>query len=237
MRIPYPYADDVLLRGNSATLRHLDINIGKDTAKVLNNMQHLDNKHKNLKVVIGDNDNCLQLVAEATRNKFINNLVGAAQSLKLDGIMSVDYWIAAAPIRGFKCLQVLDISWSYFAFFDVLCLLRVLPNLVKLSSSFDKLGSELQDIDAEDLPDHITSTHCRVGESLQVLSLRRFDKLIHPVVPEYVILLALVCPKLRRIELRPDGISEFQSKVAEALQSGPHSKYTSELNRLLRAIY
>ncbi|KAJ1924531.1 hypothetical protein LPJ71_000489, partial [Coemansia sp. S17] len=59
--------------------------------------------------------------------------------------------------------------------------------------------------------------------------------LVQSVVPEYLLLLVLVCPKLCRVELAPEAISDFQTKVNEALGKEPYSKYLSQLNRLLHA--
>ncbi|KAJ2051904.1 hypothetical protein GGI08_005150 [Coemansia sp. S2] len=120
---------------------------------------------------------------------------------------------------------------------NVLRLLKVLPSLIKIACGFDSLGSELEDIAANDLPNYIVSTYCNTGKNLQTISNQGIGGQMRPVVPEYVILLALVCPKLRRIDLTPNTISDFQGKVAEALQSSPYSKYSSQLNHLLHAAY
>ncbi|KAJ2247465.1 hypothetical protein GGI13_005030 [Coemansia sp. RSA 455] len=118
------------------------------------------------------------------------------------------------------------------AFLDVLRLLKVLPNLVKIGCGIDRLGSELEDIAAEDLPDHVVSTYGNTGKNLQVITEVWIQEMTHPVAPEYAMLMALACPKLRRIEMALKNISDFQTKVVETLGKEPYSKYASELNRL-----
>ncbi|KAJ2323867.1 hypothetical protein GGH92_010807, partial [Coemansia sp. RSA 2673] len=57
------------------------------------------------------------------------------------------------------------------ALLDVLRLLKVLPNLVKIGCGIDRLGPELQDIATEDLPDHVASMYGKAGKNLQVIAL------------------------------------------------------------------
>ncbi|KAJ2097337.1 hypothetical protein GGI16_004587 [Coemansia sp. S142-1] len=237
--IPYLYTDDVLFRGNSASLKGLVINIDQNTVNVLNRNQVFRNNYKNLKVIIEKTypDEDLTLISDADMNKFFSSLVGTARTLKLASEVSFNYLIAAAPPNGFEYLQALCITKDNMALFDVLRLLKALPSLIKIACGFDSLGSELENIAANDLPNYITSTYCNTGKNLQIISNQGIGGLVRPVVTEYVILLALVCPKLRRVDLTPDGISDFQGKVAKALQSIPYSKYTSELDRLLCAVY
>ncbi|KAJ2395611.1 hypothetical protein GGF41_008728, partial [Coemansia sp. RSA 2531] len=132
---------------------------------------------------------------------------------------------------------VLEVRFISMALLDVLRLLKVLPNLVKIGCGIDRLGPELQDIATEDLPDHVASMYGKAGKNLQVIALVWVREMTYSVAPEYAMLMALVCPKLRRIELALKNISDFRTKVAETLGKEPYSKYTSELNRLLHAAY
>ncbi|KAJ2086432.1 hypothetical protein GGI09_006694, partial [Coemansia sp. S100] len=68
--IPYLYTDDVLFRGNSASLKGLVINIDQNTVNVLNRNQVFRNNYKNLKVIIEKTypDEDLTLISDADMN-------------------------------------------------------------------------------------------------------------------------------------------------------------------------
>ncbi|KAJ2040495.1 hypothetical protein H4S03_000974, partial [Coemansia sp. S3946] len=57
----YPFTDDIIFRGNSATLEYLEFLIDKDTVNMLNSARVFENKHKVLRNLIvakiSDNDN------------------------------------------------------------------------------------------------------------------------------------------------------------------------------------
>ncbi|KAJ2431925.1 hypothetical protein GGF41_000308, partial [Coemansia sp. RSA 2531] len=240
IRMPFPFNDDVLFRGNSATLKSLTIPMDNNAVNVIKRTGVLGNQSKDMKVTINQSyhNDALSLVSDDDINLFIGNLVGAAQSLILDNVISVNRFVVSAPlIRGFEQLRELSITKVGLTFFGVISLLKVLPNLMKLGCSFKDLGSELDGISSEELPDHITSTYSRAGKNLQFFSLMSSCGLVQSVVPEYLLLLVLVCPKLCRVELAPEAISDFQTKVNEALGKEPYSKYPSQLNRLLHATY
>ncbi|KAJ2839246.1 hypothetical protein FBU31_000737 [Coemansia sp. 'formosensis'] len=113
----------------------------------------------------------------------------------------------------------------------------MLPNLVKIGCGIDVVGPELADIADEDLPDHIASTYRTVGKNLQIWRPQGTGRQQFRTIPEYAMLMALVCPKLCRVEVTPNIISDFQTRVYEELQSGPFSEYASQLEHLLQAAY
>ncbi|KAJ2343080.1 hypothetical protein GGH92_005086, partial [Coemansia sp. RSA 2673] len=173
LEITYPYTDDVLLRGNSATLRHLGIKIDKNTVNVLSKCQVFISKYKNRVVHISKSSQPdeLALVSDADMDRFICNLVGAAQMLSLTSWMPVSRLVVVAPpAHGFMCLKALEVRLIDLTLFDILRLLKVLPNLVKLTCGFGSLGSELEDIAAKDLPNYVASTFSNTGKNLQIIS-------------------------------------------------------------------
>ncbi|KAJ1897019.1 hypothetical protein LPJ71_006437, partial [Coemansia sp. S17] len=47
-----------------------------------------------------------------------------------------------------------------------------------------------------------------------------------------VILLALACPKFRRIDLLSNFVSDYHTKMAEALLNDKYSKYASRISKV-----
>ncbi|KAJ1904053.1 hypothetical protein LPJ71_004967, partial [Coemansia sp. S17] len=85
-------------------------------------------------------------------------------------------------------------------------------------------------LENDDLPDHIVSTYCDVGSKLEVWEMTSFDSRYETNTIDYILLLALVCPNLRRVELVPKSVPDYRNKITEALESDPYSKYASQLS-------
>ncbi|KAJ2870835.1 hypothetical protein GGH93_005281, partial [Coemansia aciculifera] len=134
---------------------------------------------------------------------------------------------------GFKSIQEFG-SWSDpWSFYDVLCLLKAFPAMTKFTGAIRSLGSELEDMDAEELPNHVVSTFGNVGKELQVWERDSFYSLTSADALVHVMLLALMCPKLHSITIDSHDIPVYNASIAKALEDGPFSKYASQLNRLI----
>ncbi|KAJ1907898.1 hypothetical protein LPJ71_003982, partial [Coemansia sp. S17] len=131
---------------------------------------------------------------------------------------------------------VLNMHLDNPSFFNILSLVKALPALVDLNSSINGLGPELENIAIEELPDHIASTYSDTGKNLQAWEINNFVNQEFSLFIDLVLLLALACPKLRVIKSKPKALKSYSVKVANALESGPYSKYATELNRMINAV-
>ncbi|KAJ1891138.1 hypothetical protein LPJ71_007760 [Coemansia sp. S17] len=235
---PFPFDDDVLFRDNSATLERLNFSLDYDTVIMLNKSRVFENKHKVLRHVLvqanfarGGRD--LSLVPEADMSKFLNNLVSAAKRLTVLTLELAQACITASQHgQGFQNIKSFDLSIDSLSLFDVLSLLRVLPALETIRSEISGLGPELENISADELPDYVASTYCDVGKNLQVWDMDTFTGSRAATFINYILLLALVCPKLRRVEPSSNNAGDYHLRLAIALDSGPYSKYATRLNKL-----
>ncbi|KAJ2429555.1 hypothetical protein GGF41_001137 [Coemansia sp. RSA 2531] len=167
-------------------------------------------------------------------NKFLNNLVCTAKRLTaLETGIAMAYITAAQHGQGFQNIKVFEVCRYGLSVYDTLGLLKVLPALVELRCSTVRLGSELENISSEELPDRIASTYNNVGRNLQVWRLNSHRCQYAPATIDYILLLALVCPNIWRIQLRLDTIQNYHTKLASALNSQRFSKYAPQLNRVL----
>ncbi|KAJ2729222.1 hypothetical protein IW152_005698, partial [Coemansia sp. BCRC 34962] len=129
-----------------------------------------------------------------------------------------------------------DMLGSPMSFFDVLCLLKALPALVNLRGRIICFGSELEGIPDNELPDHIASAYSGVGSNLQAWLVHRLDRRYISATIEFMLLLALVCPKLWRIQLQRGFLQDVVSKFAHVLNSPPYCKYVSELKWVVNSL-
>ncbi|KAJ2045429.1 hypothetical protein GGI08_006820, partial [Coemansia sp. S2] len=234
INMPYPFADEVLLRGNRATLRSLSLRLDRTTVAMLNSNRVFEEKHNNFKVSISKDirANDIHLVSKVDMNQFIGNMVGSAQSLELYHMIPFNELIAAAPqVHGFKHLQNLYADWLELSVFDMLCLFKAAPALVKITCGIFNLGTELESIASGDLPDYIASTYGNTGKHFQVWNKSSYKGTGCKDTIEPVILLALACPKFCRIEMSSGFVSDYRTRMAEALLSDKYSKYASRVSK------
>ncbi|KAJ1905045.1 hypothetical protein LPJ71_004668, partial [Coemansia sp. S17] len=132
--------------------------------------------------------------------------------------------------QGFQNIRVLETTFKEMSLSYVLCILQALPAITRLRSGINGVGHTLVQLENDDLPDHIVSTYCDVGSKLEVWEMTSFDSRYETDTIDYILLLALVCPNLRRVELVPKSVPDYRNKITEALESDPYSKYASQLS-------
>ncbi|KAJ2037782.1 hypothetical protein H4S04_002094 [Coemansia sp. S16] len=121
--------------------------------------------------------------------------------------------------------------------FNVLSILEALPSITRLRSGINGMDYRLAYYTADELPDHIVSTYGNAGSKLEVWEMTSFDIRFETEAIAYILLLALVCPNLYRVEVLPKSVPDYHEKITKALESGPYSKYASQLSRVFNIIY
>ncbi|KAJ2058480.1 hypothetical protein GGI08_003423, partial [Coemansia sp. S2] len=172
-----------------------------------------------------------------TMHKLICNLATNARKLALS---------CETPVSGlidlthsscrFENIQELAISDSKSSVCDILRLLKTLPVLCELECNIDDLDSGFKSLTDDDLPDHVASNFGNAGKHLHTWLLPHVRGKRSMKVTDYVMLLAIACPRLKSVETLCVDIRSYHTRVTEASQSGPFSKYASRLNRLLDGI-
>ncbi|KAJ2030702.1 hypothetical protein H4S03_006939 [Coemansia sp. S3946] len=171
-------------------------------------------------------------VGDFVLSKSLKNLIDSARILNLIADCYVKNLVASYG-REFEHIKVLDMGLTQLTLFDTMRLLRALPNLVKLSCGIGKLGSELSNIPSKELPDHMVTTYRAVGNRLYNLntSLEKGISVIEAA--DFVMLLTLVCPRLRRVGSSHAAPPAYYARITKALNRKPFSKYASQLQHLL----
>ncbi|KAJ2018477.1 hypothetical protein IWW57_005226, partial [Coemansia sp. S610] len=223
----YPFYDDVLLRGNSATLEYLNFRLEHDTITMLHQRRVFESKQKVLRHVFvrGDaNNRNLSLVAEATMSRFLSSLASAAKKLSLSDPELISACIIAAQHgQGFQSVRMFVADGVNMALAEVFRLLKALPVLTSFSGAISGLGSELERVSVEELPDYVASTYGNVGKKLQIWSINSFIGHDGALFTDCALLLALACPKLDRVKNIGNTAQNHRASVSKALESKPYS--------------
>ncbi|KAJ2023726.1 hypothetical protein GGI06_001297 [Coemansia sp. S85] len=233
----YPFADDVLFRGNSATLEYLNIPMNWGVISMLHKKGVFECDRKALKAAIvreADDHEDISRVSDTTMSKFLHCFACHAQYLSLPP--SLLNYISITESRhknSFKNVQVLNMVSRVLSFYEILCLLETFPVLTKLQCGIAGLGPEFQHLSDEEVPDHIVANYGNTGKNLVIWCMNGYGEQSSKRLLEYTMLLALVCPRFCRADVYLGMIPDYNKCLAAALKSGPYSKYALQLSRLI----
>ncbi|KAJ2837813.1 hypothetical protein FBU31_001064 [Coemansia sp. 'formosensis'] len=237
----YTFADNVLFRGNSSTLQHLIMYIDEDIVTKLNECKALENKHKALHSVVIDEtgrDTNLSRVPESQLQEYFGNLLDTAHALKLESRYIVRELIGAMQ-NGCELnfIQKLHVKDSSLSLYGIMCLVKGLPALGMISCSIYGLDSEFEFIPAKELPNHIATTFENAGKNLHTWKLLNQTRSAFKNIAEYIVLLGLACPNLRRVMSRPCDAARYNAYIAKTIQREPYKKYAAQLTHLHNVAY
>ncbi|KAJ2052717.1 hypothetical protein GGI08_003491 [Coemansia sp. S2] len=235
----YVFADDVMFRGNSNTLEHLEFHVDEVMMDTMINSEEFKNVGKFLmKVVIVDyHDSLLHTNApQADATTLLSKLAGNALILGMSSEIMVNGLLATNPrTHEFKDIQLLNAMSVGLSVFQIMNLLKILPALKKLCCASGGLGRELTNIAYNELPDHILSKYSNIGKHFYKLQISSPEVSTRYAAAEFIMTLALACPKLCRITSFDPAAPNYRLGISEILESdGPYSKYAPRFRRLLK---
>ncbi|KAJ2337003.1 hypothetical protein GGI00_000505 [Coemansia sp. RSA 2681] len=240
LRTPFFLGDDVLFRGNNATLEYLYFKVDAESMTMLCNSQAFGKGFSNLRNIVVEasyGSGSLRLVPERIVSDFLCKLAHSAHRMELRAAIPFAGLLTSTSCRPhFAHIRSLDLFNRPLSLYEMLNMLMSLPVLKNLSSEIGNLGSQFDHIPHDELPDHIASTYLDAGKHLKCWALPCGNRRGISVA-EYVMLVALACPRLRQIESLNVDTRSYHSRVTEATRSGPYSKYASRLIRLLDGIF
>ncbi|KAJ2741296.1 hypothetical protein GGI20_005285 [Coemansia sp. BCRC 34301] len=235
----YPFGDDVLFRGNSATLQYMEVVADPVFITTLNKHEVFSaGKYRNLRHLAFNqvvNDYVDTTVPTPMMAKFLSKLAGPAQTLQLDIDIDAEALLAMTAVDGqsFCNLQILKAASVHLSLFNIFSLLKAQPALTRLDCQIGGMGFELDHIAPEDLPDYVVSNYSNVGKHFQMWRTGFKSSSNYNRVSVYAMLVALVCPNFTRIESPYTSDSEYCNDVSKALRTGAFSKYAQRLGKLL----
>ncbi|KAJ2690565.1 hypothetical protein IWW39_000659 [Coemansia spiralis] len=237
----YPFANDVLFRGNAATLEYLEFKVDPHIVDIINRSQELDGKHSVLRHVIVHrcyNSEEQFNTSEVDKHRFIGILARVAKRLVVSAPMFTG--IPAEAVQhgySFMNIQAYDTGFYTLSLFTTLSLFKALPSLVNLKGGIGGLGEELEHMASAELPDYVATEYGPLKTKMKVWAIGACSSQGKTNVVDYILLLALVCPELYRIEGLSGALSGNPDAIAKALSGDVYGKYESHLNWLLRCAH
>ncbi|KAJ2889491.1 hypothetical protein GGI21_006552, partial [Coemansia aciculifera] len=107
------------------------------------------------------------------------------------------------------------------------------PALTMLDCAISDMGSELDHVAPENLPDYIVANYSGIGKHFQTWRAGFNTSSNYSRVSVYAMLLAMVCPKFTKVESPYTSHSDYCDDVSKALRTGAFNKYALRLGKLL----
>ncbi|PIA16176.1 hypothetical protein COEREDRAFT_87147 [Coemansia reversa NRRL 1564] len=247
--IVYPFNDDILFRGNSATLEYLCITPDLDMVNMLNKYRvFAEQKHTRLRHIIVNNQfNSEHLITEDALMQLANaiarvtyNASSAVESITMHN-SSAGEKLVAAMIQSMHMtfLKQLHIESSRLSLTDIVNLLQALPRLVELHCMCDGIGEESAGVPVKQLADYMYHNYYPLSTSF------KYWKIVHDYktplsgdksIGDMVIcslLVSVVCPNFKYPHISEIFRLRFNNTIKQAIAYNPADKLVKNMKALI----
>ncbi|KAJ2461379.1 hypothetical protein GGF42_000228 [Coemansia sp. RSA 2424] len=234
----YPFGDDTLFRGNATTLERLTMRLDASTVAMLRRCNaFMAGSHPKLRHVNVSYDDGLIPGTFATAEESV------LFALSIGPRASVRELSCAAPteapatalvhLGNYANIQILTLARIRLEVWDVIALIKSLPLLTDLHSSYPHLEALPTGVTQDELPAYVCSRYAPASKRLRCIHL---DKNWYGIGTEFVLpvlLLALACPSFDFAVL-PRGVRvSFMEEMERTIASNSFKQYAPRLQRLL----
>ncbi|KAJ2061211.1 hypothetical protein GGI17_003246 [Coemansia sp. S146] len=236
----YPFGDDVLFRGNSATLEYLSLALYQETVAILSaHCVFTPISHPHLQCV-----NIIPL-SSGTRNDFatpiayleyVMSISPGASVRQIADMRSIRNAIipALSVLGNYACIQVLSLPYTELSLWDTISLIKSLPLLSDLATKNSNLGELPLGVSTPDLPEYVRSNYAPMGKRLRCWHISYFWSYDTVEVVTVALLLALACPNFDYAVVDDYNLKEtFMKVMREKIDEPGFSQDAPRLRRLI----
>ncbi|KAJ2071456.1 hypothetical protein GGH13_003340 [Coemansia sp. S155-1] len=233
----YPFGDDTPFRGNADTLEYLSMALYSRVIGILKERQvFTHDSHPKLQ--------CVSLMLFQTRTRaMLDTDVPYMQTALSIGpnacvrhfehdIDSSELQFVIPSLDGYTCIQVLSLSSMSMDLWDVMALVKALPNLTDLHTIFAKPRTWPSGISDQNLPAYVIANYAPIGERFRCWRAELYDADVKVAV-KYMLLLALVCPNFDYAAVLSGDRELFMAHMKKIISSNGYRQHATRLRRLL----
>ncbi|KAJ2066515.1 hypothetical protein GGI03_001244 [Coemansia sp. RSA 2337] len=238
IRMDYPFGDDMLFRGNSATLEYLDLQLFPALIdRVKHHKVFTPVSHPRLWCVKIHQMDDFKLPNFETAEEYVRFALSVGPHAQVRMIDDLPYNADLIPIPplfdGFTDIRTLSLSNTCPAFWDVVSLITRLPNLSYLCTNSPRFGWMPSGVTVRKLPAFVISKYAPMSERFRRWHFDYEYNCKPSEIARCVLLLALVCPNFDFINphyYRHPWLMSHMKRVAGLQGFKDHTK------RLLRLL-
>ncbi|KAJ2110903.1 hypothetical protein GGI16_000093 [Coemansia sp. S142-1] len=238
LRLPYLFGDDVVFRGNAATLVYLDMEMDLPLMTIFKTHDVFTlASHPKLHCVIIDSLECRTTLDPGMFAWCISIAFRVGPEAPVRGFCMPYFGIImlkATPTYGrLECIQVLLLPRTTTDHWEVLALLKLLPILSDLTTLVPTLGALPTGITNANLQAYVISRYSPMAKRFRCW---RFETFAHGDCSDLVmcvLLVALACPNFDYAVPCPIDQEDYGERLIEAINTRGFKKHAPRLNRLL----
>ncbi|KAJ2834241.1 hypothetical protein GGI24_000483 [Coemansia furcata] len=230
----YTFGDDVLFRGNAATLVSLDLYLSSSTIAMLRKFgvftptSHPELQH----VKLWGMDECVPEVF-ATDVEAFNFAMGigpTAPMRDINGHQDGSELIPMLPqLDGLGSIQYLSLNDIALNLWDAITLIEALPMMTDLSAMFVSVGPLPDGVTLDELPAYVISTYALMGKQFRCWHISDPGMSEFTVEARCVLLLALACPNFTFAALTYGSREMFSKQLENDIGSDMFKPYAPRL--------
>ncbi|KAJ2879996.1 hypothetical protein H4R27_004987 [Coemansia aciculifera] len=233
VRLRYPFGDDVLFRGNSATLESLALRMDRLTVAMLrHDGVFTPTSHPKLRCVNLERLDRIVPKPFATYAEVVRYAlsVGPGAPVRImDGVLSSYNLLRALSLPDdYSSIRVLSIPSTDLDIWQAISLIKALPLLSDLHSRFPSIGPMPNGTTRAKLSEYMVSTYAPVGKRFRCWHIGRYAGNV-----ECMILLALACPNFDYVAMDQEERKPFMKDLKMFIGLDRFKPYAPRLCRLL----
>ncbi|KAJ2461608.1 hypothetical protein GGF42_000080 [Coemansia sp. RSA 2424] len=239
MRWAYPFGDDVLFRGNAATLEYLKIVLDSELVAMLKQRKvFTPTSHPNLKCVninLCSSDASGVFAAAAEYLQFALSIAPRTSVLAIPSLSSVGGTLTTEleMLGNHDSIQVLSLYRTTLPFWDIVNIIRSLPLISDLKTGVPTMGELPQGVTLALLPGYARSTYALMGRRFRCwhITFSPLTKLAN--LANCVLVLALICPNFDYAAVDGRYRERFMQEMKRQIAEPWFSPDAPRLRRLL----
>ncbi|KAJ2910637.1 hypothetical protein GGI21_000680 [Coemansia aciculifera] len=232
----YPFDDDVLFRGNAATLEYLDIWLSTRIVAILKKYRvFTPTSHPNLQFVRTRHNPDDTWSAAATDAEYLQFALTIAPSAPVRVIADLTKLNEVPGLFGICAnIQTLSLHEALLTIWDAMTIIKSLPSLSRLITWPPALGTLPQGASMATLPDYVRSTYSSISKKFRYWYIvGGISSSPNPGLATCILLLALVCPNFVLPPLWYPRNTRFIEEITKQIDKPCFKRDAPRLLRLL----
>ncbi|KAJ1824612.1 hypothetical protein GGH91_000633 [Coemansia sp. RSA 2671] len=236
----YPFADDMLFRGNGSTIRYLHLPFKTIAANVLEKVGILGctGVAQMKQIRFGDSTEADKEVIARNGWEHITRqlplILNMTTSLQLSGDgPTYEVYKSMVTMRVETSIQHLDVRNLVYRHDHVIRVIGALPNLVSFTAEVAHIESRGDVPERYKSPSDLYKRYYPVGSNFRVLCVPLMTEFSGCQIAEEVVRIAIVCQNLVQVHVPPHDRSMFKRAVSWAIDSSEFAPYADSLRHLL----
>ncbi|KAJ2752869.1 hypothetical protein H4S06_003848, partial [Coemansia sp. BCRC 34490] len=229
----YIFDDDALFRGCGKTLKHLDMQVSFDAAKMLTEhgvvkkLQTL----RTINLAIGNLSLSPDRDGKSCYLRFALGLVSKSTRLLVIWDFVDNYSIAEtiAQYPNVQNLVHLNLSNVKLQFTETAEMIQMLPNLEYFSYACNGLGSAFRSVDYNEKPKLVLEKYYPLSLRLRYCKINTIDYTSPRSLAITALLLAIACPKLTFAKVPGKILDAYNNMIENAIGGEPYLEYSDRL--------